>query len=50
MIPGITFWVGLFQNRTSFGLEIVTKNFNITIFWGLASWGMEDIQKCFRGT
>ena len=50
MIPGITFWMGLFQNVASFGLVIVTKNFNTTIFWGAAPWSMEDIQKCFRGT
>lgn len=44
MIPTITFWVGLFQNVASFGLVVVTTNFNITIFWGVAPWSMEDTQ------
>jgi hypothetical protein len=42
MTPGITFWVGLFQNVALFGLVIITTNFNITIFWGVAPWSMED--------
>jgi hypothetical protein len=45
MTPGITFWVNLFQNVAPFGLVIVTTNFNVTIFWGVAPWSMEDVQK-----
>jgi hypothetical protein len=50
MIPGTTFWVGLLQNVASFGLGIVTTNCNISIFWGVAPWSMEDTQNVFRGT